>query len=221
MMTNVLILGANGLLARNTTPVLLESPDIYLTLYLRHARRLQNSDPTRARVVEGDVTDRTVLDAAMQGQDVVYANLSGDMARQARSIVVSMKANGVRRFVFISSMGIYGEVPGERYRSVLDPYRDSAALVEASDLDYTAKGKDSCVKENSDTTGAAGRHCLEDATTGESICLARLTASLQRQIKIVAIMESVARVDRVPTPPFARPCSPVEGGRSVDFHISP
>ena len=34
-------------------------------------------------------------------------------------------------------MGIYGEVPGERYRSVLDPYRDSAALIEQSDLDYT------------------------------------------------------------------------------------
>ena len=34
-------------------------------------------------------------------------------------------------------MGIYGEVPGEAYSSVLDPYRDAAAVVEASDLDYT------------------------------------------------------------------------------------
>jgi hypothetical protein len=34
-------------------------------------------------------------------------------------------------------MGIYGEVPGEHYRSVLDPYRDSAAVIEASDLDFT------------------------------------------------------------------------------------
>lgn len=34
-------------------------------------------------------------------------------------------------------MGIYGEVPGERYRSILDPYRDSAAIIEASGLDYT------------------------------------------------------------------------------------
>ncbi|MFT3913974.1 MAG: NAD(P)H-binding protein [Anaeromyxobacteraceae bacterium] len=34
-------------------------------------------------------------------------------------------------------MGIYGEVPGERYRSVLDPYRDSARVIEASDLEYT------------------------------------------------------------------------------------
>lgn len=34
-------------------------------------------------------------------------------------------------------MGIYGEVPGERYRSVLDPYRDSAAVIEKSGLDFT------------------------------------------------------------------------------------
>jgi len=34
-------------------------------------------------------------------------------------------------------MGIYGEVPGERYRSVLDLYRDSVAIIEVSDLDYT------------------------------------------------------------------------------------
>lgn len=48
-----------------------------------------------------------------------------------------MQAAGLKRLIFISSMGIYGEVPGERYRSVLDPYRDSAAVIEASDLDYT------------------------------------------------------------------------------------
>jgi hypothetical protein len=28
-------------------------------------------------------------------------------------------------------------IPGERYRSILDPYRDSARIIEASDLDYT------------------------------------------------------------------------------------
>jgi uncharacterized protein YbjT (DUF2867 family) len=32
---------------------------------------------------------------------------------------------------------IYGEVQDEEYRSVLDPYRHFAALIEASDLDYT------------------------------------------------------------------------------------
>jgi uncharacterized protein YbjT (DUF2867 family) len=67
----------------------------------------------------------------------VYANLTGDMKEQATHIVEAMHATGVRRLIFISSMGIHGEVPGERYRSVLDPYRDSAAVIEASDLDYT------------------------------------------------------------------------------------
>src|SRR5271169_3862528 len=73
----------------------------------------------------------------MDGKDVVYANLAGDMASQACVIVGAMHATGLKRLIFISSMGIYGEVPGERYRSVLDPYRDSAPVIEASDLDYT------------------------------------------------------------------------------------
>ncbi|CAL8476858.1 NAD(P)H-binding protein [Caballeronia sp. S22] len=136
-MTRVLILGANGGLARNTTRVLLDRTDLALTLYLRAAKRLKNRDPDRVTVIEGDVIDTAALQDAMDGQDVVYANLSGDMARQAESIIDAMHMSGLRRLIFISSMGIYSEVPGEKYRSILDPYRDSAALIEASDLDYT------------------------------------------------------------------------------------
>jgi uncharacterized protein YbjT (DUF2867 family) len=136
-MTKILILGANGQLARNTTRVFLRDTDAKLTLYLRSASRLTNPDPTRVTIVDGDVLDPATLKAAMKGQEVVYANLAGDMKRQAEHIVEAMRATGVKRLIFVSSMGIYGEVPGERYRSVLDPYRDSAAVIEASDLDYT------------------------------------------------------------------------------------
>jgi nucleoside-diphosphate-sugar epimerase len=52
--------------------------------------------------------------AAMKGHDVVYANLSGAMKQQAESIAPAMHATGLKRLIFISSMGIYGEVPGER-----------------------------------------------------------------------------------------------------------
>lgn len=136
-MTNILILGANGQLARNTTRFLLEKADVHLRLYLRRASRLQNPDPARVEIVDGDVLDSTALRAAMDGQDVVYANLAGDLARQAQSIINAMHGTSVKRLIFISSMGIYGEVPGERYSGILDPYRDSAALIEKSDLDYT------------------------------------------------------------------------------------
>ena len=135
---NVLILGANGQIARVAIDLFLKQTDARLTLYLRKAKRLKLvSDQERVRVVEGDVLDLKTLDSAMTGQDVVYANLSGPMEEQARNIVKAMDAHGVKRLIFISSMGIYGEVPGETYRSILDPYRDSAKVIEASNLDYT------------------------------------------------------------------------------------
>lgn len=48
-----------------------------------------------------------------------------------------MHEAGVRRLIFISSMGSYDEVPGEKSGSELDPHRKSARVIEESDLDYT------------------------------------------------------------------------------------
>jgi uncharacterized protein YbjT (DUF2867 family) len=136
-MTNVLILGANGGIARVATDLFLEETDARLTLYQRNARRVKHHNAARVRVVEGDVLDTVKLKEAMTGQDVVYANLAGDLETMARTVVKAMGAADVRRLIWISSMGIYDEVPGQRYRSVLDPYRDSARVIESSDLDYT------------------------------------------------------------------------------------
>lgn len=88
--------------------------------------------------------DREQLDPAVRGQDVVYANLAGDLDAQAARIVESMKAAGVQRLVFITSLGIYNEVPGRfgdwnrrQIGPVLGPYRAAADTIEASGLDYT------------------------------------------------------------------------------------
>ena len=53
----------------------------HLTLYLRRASRLKSPDPKRVRIIDGDVLDAAALTAAMKDQDVVYANLAGDMKR--------------------------------------------------------------------------------------------------------------------------------------------
>jgi uncharacterized protein YbjT (DUF2867 family) len=136
-MTNVLILGANGSIARVAIEAFLEQTDAKLTLYLRNARRLRKLESPRVRTVEGDVLDATALRQAMVGQDVVYANLAGPLERMAKQIVEAMKQTGVRRLIFISSMGIYDEVPGQKYDRVLDPYRKAAEVVESSGLDFT------------------------------------------------------------------------------------
>ena len=115
-MKNVLILGANGQIARVATDLFLKRTDAHLTLYLRDAKRLRLSDyAERVRIVEGDVLDTRTLEAAMAGQDVVYVNLAGPLEQQARNIVNAMEKDGVRRLIFISSMGVYDEIPGERH----------------------------------------------------------------------------------------------------------
>jgi len=137
-LTRVLILGAHGQIAHVATQLFLQATDAHLTLYLRRAERLKGHGPAnRVRVVEGDVLDDKALRAAMVGQDVVYANLAGQLEQQAQAIIQAMGEAGLRRLIFISSMGIYGEIPGERHGSVLNPYIHAARLIEASDLDYT------------------------------------------------------------------------------------
>lgn len=136
-MTNVLILGANGSVASVAIDMFLKETDVQLTLYLRNSRRLKNINSNRVRVIEGDVLDIEKLKEAMIGNDVVYANLDGQLERMAKNIVEAMDASCVKRLIWISSMGIYNEVPGQKYSTILDPYRKSAEIVEASDLDFT------------------------------------------------------------------------------------
>ncbi|NEB09505.1 SDR family oxidoreductase [Streptomyces coelicoflavus] len=143
MATKVLILGAGGQIARWAVEML-EKEDVELTLLARSRDRLAYV-PTGAHVVQGNVLDTEVLDKAVRGQDVVYANLAGDLDVQAEHIVTAMRNAGVRRLIFVTALGIHDEVPGEFGRwntrtigaPVLDTYRRAAETVAASGLDHT------------------------------------------------------------------------------------
>jgi hypothetical protein len=135
-MKNILILGANGGLAQTVIPVLLENPGLTLTLVSRNILCLQAFANERVNVVQADVMDLPQLESLMQGQDVVYANLAGNLEAMAENIVQAMNCTNVKRLIWISSMGIYGET-GEDHGAILEPYRRSAQVVENSRLDYT------------------------------------------------------------------------------------
>lgn len=144
-MKKVLVLGAGGQIARWVIGMLAGNKGNELTLYLRHARKLKGKIPPNARIVEADVLERKMLDAAVRDQDVVYANLTGDdLDRQATSVIASMQDGGVKRLIFIASLGIYDEIPGKfgewNRREIgpyLPPFRKSADAIEASGLNYT------------------------------------------------------------------------------------
>jgi uncharacterized protein YbjT (DUF2867 family) len=132
-MKNAIILGASGNIAKHVIDILIKKNDINLTLFLRNKNRLRNSDISNCRIIEGNVMNSNQLKEAITGQDIVYANLSGELEEMSRNIVAAMEEKGVKILIFISSIGIY-DVP---LRSVLKPYRMAADVIEASDLEYT------------------------------------------------------------------------------------
>lgn len=142
-MKNVLILGAAGQIAQWAVRLLANRDDVQMTLFVRDANKLSDV-PRNARVIEGDVMDADALAAAVKGQDLVYANLAGDVDEQAAGYLAAMEAAGVKRLVAINSLGIYDEVPGafgewnrKEIGAYLPPYRRAADTIEASSLDYT------------------------------------------------------------------------------------
>jgi len=132
-MKNVIILGASGNIATHVIKLLLDSDKLNLTLFLRKKSRLQIKDASQCCIIEGDVLNYEQLKAAIVGQDIVYANLSGELEAMSKNIVKAMYETEVKKLIFISSISIY-DVP---LRSVLIPYRRAADVIEASGLEYT------------------------------------------------------------------------------------
>ncbi|QNQ80296.1 NAD(P)H-binding protein [Lactobacillus sp. PV034] len=144
MTKNILIIGATGTLGRAVTENTLETTDDKLTLFSRSASRISLIDPSREKIISGSVMVDADLDRAVADQDAVFAALSGDLGAYAAKIIAAMSPNHVSRLVFITSMGIYDEIPASvgtqgnlRFNPVLQTYRDAADEIEASNLDYT------------------------------------------------------------------------------------
>lgn len=145
-MEKVLILGAHGKIAQLTRAQLLAKTDAQLLLFLRKANRLTIQDQQREQLVEGDASQQADLVQAMKGVTVVYANLAGaNIEAQAKTVVSAMKAAGVKRLIWISTLGIYDEVPGaygQWNHQMLDDgylptYAAAAKVIETSGLAFT------------------------------------------------------------------------------------
>ena len=142
-MQNGLIIGATGSIGRAVRKMMLAQTDVHLTLYSRRANRLK-LDAKRETAVAGSVLDDDQLDQTISGQDFVFVALSGDMANFATHIVASMERVNVHRLIFITTMGIYQEIPAwlgdspEPYHNpILKSFRQAADQIEQSSLNYT------------------------------------------------------------------------------------
>ncbi len=151
-MTTIAALGANGHIARIAEDMLLAHDDIELTLFIHTEDELgaDIKDNPRVTVVKGDAKNPDDVLNAINGADEVYANLAAtqesnaDIIPMAKAVVDMMDKAGIKRLVWISSLGIYNEVPDEFgawnaniLGDYLVNYRKAVDVIEASDLDYT------------------------------------------------------------------------------------
>lgn len=109
----------------------------------------------RLEVVTGDALDAKAVAAAVEGQDAVLSALGANarkpntiLSDAVRNLLAAMETHGVRRLLFVSSLGV-GETKGQLgpiYNLVLLPtllkhvFADketAEALVRESDLDWT------------------------------------------------------------------------------------
>ncbi|WP_297949561.1 NAD(P)H-binding protein [uncultured Lactobacillus sp.] len=146
-MTKITVLGASGQIAQLAEKLFLKDNNNELVLFLRHPQKLNQSelDKRREKIIVGDASKLAELLPAIQGADIVYANLAGsNIEDQAKTVVKAMDEAGVKRLIWISSLGVYDEVPGKFGEwnknilgSYLTTYRAAADQVTTSNLDYT------------------------------------------------------------------------------------
>ncbi|WP_412990290.1 NAD(P)H-binding protein [Pediococcus siamensis] len=144
-MKNILILGANGRIAKLVRRRILAETDYHITSFLRNSRRLVTRMPERETVMTGDALNYADLLDAMQNQDIVYANLSGNVAKMATLILAAMKQTHLKRLIWITGSGLYHETPdpfGTWVENVVghenkENTRKAAKLIENSAVEYT------------------------------------------------------------------------------------
>src|SRR5699024_3940382 len=100
MMTkNVLIIGANSRIAQWADKMLLADQDVNLTMFVRNKAKL-DPELQDQNVIMRDATNSADLEAAIKGQDIVYASLAGNVVDEAKKIVAAMDKQGVKRLIW-------------------------------------------------------------------------------------------------------------------------
>ncbi|KAA8371870.1 NAD(P)-dependent oxidoreductase [Leuconostoc carnosum] len=143
-MTKLLILGANGQITKLVVPMLANTlTEIKLTSL--HGRPDKN-------IKSLDATNENTLAQALKDIDIVYANIGAEGRQKvvANSVVNAMHAAGVKRLIWIATIGVYDELPDKTrdiWSNVLGTVNNentyigdqaaAVARIEASQLDYT------------------------------------------------------------------------------------
>lgn len=143
-MKNIPVLGAAGRTGRYILRELNADDNLKITAFdIRLDAGLAKQYP-KIRFVQGDVLDVGGLIGEMADQEIVVATLEGDVLPMAQSLIAACAtARRVRRIIWLTGMGIHGEVKGirklflDQYVRQYPDYIRAADAIAASKIPYT------------------------------------------------------------------------------------
>lgn len=154
-MTKLLILGANGQIAKLVIPMLANT-DTQLNLTSLHAR------PEKS-IKALDAVNEDALIKALTDIDIVYANIGaeGRQKSAANSIVNAMHHVGVKRLIWVATIGVHNELPDDKRslwsnllgtpdneNTYMGDQSAAVARIEQSALDYTIIRPNELIDDN-------------------------------------------------------------------------
>ena len=108
----VVVFGASGNTGKYITRKLMAEENVELSVFVRNPAKLADIDTANINVIKGDALNAEDVKNAMAGQDILVCSLEGDVLSMANNIVAALEGSGVSRIIWITGMGIHGEITG-------------------------------------------------------------------------------------------------------------
>lgn len=110
-MKKVVIFGAAGITGKYITRKMLRE-GFEVTGFVRNPAKFEGMDVSGMNIIQGDALNAEDVKKAMDGQDVLLCSLEGDVLTMAKNIVAALPETSVKRIIWITGMGIHGEIKG-------------------------------------------------------------------------------------------------------------
>ena len=137
-MKKVVIFGAAGHTGKYITRKMQKTEGIELSAFVRNPQKFSDMDMTGVNIIQGDALNEEDVLRAMEGQDILFCSLEGDVLTMAKNIVAALDKTTVKRIIWITGMGIHHEITGvrgmmlNRYAKQRPEYIEAADVIAAS-----------------------------------------------------------------------------------------
>ena len=108
-----MIFGAAGHTGKYITQKM-KSEDLEVTVFVRNPDKFGDMDIEGVNIIQGDALNPEDVKKAMDGQDVLLCSLEGNVLTMAQNIVAVLEETSVKRIIWVTGMGIHGEIKGPR-----------------------------------------------------------------------------------------------------------